>query len=204
VIIERPPGPVEVRVFAEDHRTVVSEVELNPGELAELYINLTPIAQAALAVSAPGVSAAAVYRGALYAGEAPLTVSIDPGRYEYVSVEGPGGSAAMVFRGIDGSAVFAVREPGEQQVERMRRRFYGAWGRFWVALPAAILINGIAATYTNAYNQGGDPAIYDEARNFQYISIAAWTVFGCTVAETVYRVVRYLHSSSEGVTKLSD
>jgi hypothetical protein len=201
-IIERPPGPVELRVFAGDYRTLVREVELNPGELAELYIDLTPIAQAALTVTAPGVSSASVYRGALYAGEAPLTLDIDQDRYEYISVESSGGSAAMVFRGADGSAVFEVREPGPRQVERMRRRFYGAWGRFWVALPAAFLINGIAATYTNAYNQRGDPGIYDEANNFRYISIAAWTVFGCTVAESIYRAFRYLHSSSEGVTKM--
>ncbi|MDR2185631.1 MAG: PEGA domain-containing protein [Treponema sp.] len=201
-IIERPPGPVELRVFAEDHRTLVTEVELNPGELAELYINLTPIAQAALTVTAPEVSSASVYRGALYAGEVPLTINIDQGRYEYIFVESYKGSAAKVFQGIDGSAVFEVREPGERQVERMRRRFYGAWGRFWVILPAAVLINGIAATYTNAYNQGGDPGIYDEASNFRYISIAAWTVFGCTVAESVYRAFRYLYSSNEGVIKM--
>ncbi|MDR2019999.1 MAG: PEGA domain-containing protein [Treponema sp.] len=201
-IIERPPGPVELRVFAGEHRTFAGEVELNPGELAELYINLTPIAQAALTITAPGISSASVYRGALYAGEAPLTINLDQGSYEYISVESPEGSAAMVFQGIDGSAVFNVRESGPRQVERMRRRFYGAWGRFWVALPAAILINGIAATYTNAYNYRGDPGIYDEANNLRYISIAAWTVFGCTVAESIYRAFRYLYSSNEGVIKM--
>jgi hypothetical protein len=201
-IVERPPGPVELRVFAEDHRTFAGEVELNPGELAELYINLTPIAQAALTVTVPGVPSASVYRGALYAGEAPLTITMDQGSYEHISVESAGGSATMVFQGIDGDAVFEVREPGNRQVERMRRRFYGAWGRFWVILPAAILINGIAATYTNAYNYQGDPGIYDEANNFRYISIAAWTVFGCTVAESIYRAFRYLYSSNEGVTKM--
>jgi hypothetical protein len=202
VIIERPPEPVELRVFAEDYRTFSGEVELYPGELTEIYINLTPIARAALTVSAPGDSSAAVYRGALYAGEAPLTLDIEEGRYEYISVEGFTGSAAMVFQGVDGDAVFELRKPGGRQVERMRRRFYGAWGRFWVALPAAILINGIAATYTDAYNYGGDPGIYDEANNFRYISIAAWTIFGCTVAESVYRAFRYLRSSSEGVTQM--
>ncbi|MDR1375183.1 MAG: PEGA domain-containing protein [Treponema sp.] len=201
-IVDRPPGPVDLRVFAEDYRTLVTGVELNPGELAELYINLTPIAQAALTVTAPEFSSASVYRGALYAGEAPLTITMEQGRYEYVSVESSGSSAARVFQGMDGTAVFDLREPGERQVERMRRRFYGAWGRFWVALPAAFLLNGIAATYINAYNQRNDPGIYDEANNFRYISIAAWAVFGCTVAETIYRAFRYLYSSNEGVTKM--
>ncbi|MDR2029597.1 MAG: hypothetical protein LBP93_08690, partial [Treponema sp.] len=39
-IIEHPPGPVEVEVFADEHEAVSVPLDLHSGELAELYINL--------------------------------------------------------------------------------------------------------------------------------------------------------------------
>jgi hypothetical protein len=197
-VLDHRPGTAEVRVFADNHETVSVSADLIAGELAELYIDLKPLALAALTVTVSGVFDARVYRGSLYIGNAPITLSMPLDRHEYFYVQTPGGeTAAMVYRGIDGTAVLEPETPREKEVEWYRRKFYGAYGRFWIALPAAFLLSGIAGTYTSAYNSGGNPDIYDKTVNYYYISIAAMAVSGFLLAESFFRLYHYVNNSGE-------
>jgi hypothetical protein len=202
LVIERLPGPVEVRVFTDNHETASVKTDLIAGELAELYVDLKPLALEALTVTAPGALGAAVYRGSLYIGGSPVTLDIPADKYEYFYIEtGEGDSAAMVYAGRDGTALLEPRPPREKEVEFFRRKFYGAYGRFWIALPITFLLSGISTAKSAAYNYGGgNPDFYDEAIHNYYISIAAMVITGCVLAETVYRVYRYTRASTASVT----
>jgi hypothetical protein len=211
-VIERLPGEAEVRVFAENYKTFSMPVELRPGELAELSVDLSPLAMAALDINAVSASAGAVlsgvriYRGALYAGEAPLTLDLPLEEYEYVYAETPGGDhAAAVYRGIDGTVSLELGQPRTgQTLELSRRRFYGAYGRFWIILPAAFVLSGVSGAYTDAYNYRGDPGIYNESRTYYYVSIAAMVAAGCALGDSFFRLYRYLRNSSGGVTRIEN
>jgi hypothetical protein len=202
-VMEHLPGPVEVRVFADNHETVSVPVDLIAGELAELSINLKPLAQAALTITVPEGLNAQVYRGSRYVGDAPIVQFVPRDRHEYFYASTPDEeSASMVYRGINGTVVLEPESPREKEVERYRRKFYGAYGRFWIALPAAFLLSGIAGTYTSAYNYGGNPDIFDKSINYYYISIAALAVTGYMLAESFYRLYNYVYNAGEDVTRI--
>jgi hypothetical protein len=202
-IVERLPGPVELQVSAEDHRYFSTELDLFAGELAEVYIDLTPVALALFNVSHPEGLRVSVYRGSRFVGFTPLSLRVPLGGKEFITVESPGGeSASMVYRGFDGTVELLPRPPREKQVERFRRKFYGAYGRFWVALPIAYLLSGVASAYTaaSAYNSG----VYDKAVNYYYVSMAAAVVSGYMLAESFYRLYRYVNNAGENVPRMAE
>jgi hypothetical protein len=205
-IIEHPPGPVEVEVFAEDHETVSLPLELYSGELAELYINLEPLSMAAFDVRVPEYPGASVYRGALYLGEAPLILNVPRDRYEYVQVETPGGeTASIVFRGADeGVDLRPLRpyDPEEKRTNRARRRFYGAYGRLWIILPAAFVLYGMSASQSDAYELNPTAEQYDNARRYRYVSIGTIIAAGVIAAESIFRIIWYVHTSGEDAVSI--
>jgi hypothetical protein len=209
-VIEHPPGPVEVGAFAEDHETVSLPLDIYSGELAELYINLQPLAMAAFGISVPEYSGSLVYRGALYLGEAPLVLNVPFDKYEYLHVEAPGGeTAAVVFRGANGMAELKPvmpYDPEEKRTGKARRRFYGAYGRFWVVLPAAYVLYGMAGAHKEAYespmNVAPTYSQYERALRFNYASLGVWIATGLVLTETFYRIFRYIHTSGQGAVSI--
>jgi hypothetical protein len=212
---EHPPGEVMVEVFAENYESVAIPVELYAGELAELYINLRPLSRAALTVTAPNQDGAAVYQGALYIGQTPLVMDVFSNQYEYIRVEasdGRVGSAVFKrdagFSGDAGSlAVETVILPSDAKpVETARRRFYGAYGRLWIALPLAFVVMGMSNAYISAYNYQAAANesfdMFDTAMTYNYASGVLWTVFGITLAETFYRIYRYTGASRENTAPI--
>jgi hypothetical protein len=101
---EYPPGKVTVEIFSEDHEPAQAEVELTSGEFTEITANLKPLNLLPVNISAPGETGVLVYQGAMYVGEAPLTLQLPAGRQEYVFAETLGG-------GRSSRAVFLVNEP---------------------------------------------------------------------------------------------
>ncbi|MDR0670064.1 MAG: hypothetical protein LBF95_08280 [Treponema sp.] len=93
----RPPGTVILEVFADNHESVTTELDLKGGEVTEVQVNLRPIELTTLNITVPGNGGAAVYRGSLYMGEAPLSLEIPAGTLEYVFVETPGGEEATAI-----------------------------------------------------------------------------------------------------------
>ncbi|MDR1955641.1 MAG: hypothetical protein LBQ30_02160 [Treponema sp.] len=209
---EHPPGTLELESFAEDHRSLSATVALNEGELAELYLNLQPLSRSTLTLAVPDSSATKVYQGAHYRGETPLAVEIPQGELAYFQVETAEGKAAsVVIRGPEEAetrpdSLNLQPKPSypaeDKRVEKTRRNFYNAYGRFWIALPIAFVINGIATAHINAYNRTGNPDLYDGASARYYISIGMSIVAGAALAETFYRIFRYLRTGGEDAAVL--
>jgi hypothetical protein len=83
-----------------------------------------------------------------------------------------------------------------------RRRFYGGWTAFWIALPTAFLITGVANTYKNAYGYGGNPEVGNTSATMNYVSIGAWVGFGLSAGYSLFRMIWYSHTASKKVPKL--
>ena len=168
------PGEVEVEVRADNYAPASFPLTLNPGELAEIFIDLTPLSLSAFEVVVPDHPGSRVYLGALYVGETPLTLHLPRSQFAYISVETAEGEiGTVIYRdneiirgnarfvrnrdvpGNGGTAFIDTRvpiHPEEMRVERARRGFYRAYGALWFILPASLLTAGIAATYINANN----------------------------------------------------
>ena len=168
------PGEVEIEIRADNYAPVLFPLTLYPGELAEVFIDLTPLSLSAFEVIVPDSPGSRVYLGALYVGETPLMLHLPRSQFAYISVETPEGEiGTFIYRDdeiVRGSARFASPPgvsvngmtaivdtrlpiaPEEMRVERGRRGFYRAYGALWFILPASLLTAGIAATYINANN----------------------------------------------------
>ncbi|MDR2797575.1 MAG: hypothetical protein LBB80_04465 [Treponema sp.] len=201
---EYPPGSIDIESFADNYKPLSMSLDLTEGELAELYINLQPLSQRSLTITVPGE--AKVYQGALYRGETPLPVDI-PVALEHFQIETTEGKvASVIIQGGEQSEISQAsltlkpkpnHSAEEQRVEKSRRRLYGAYGRFWIALPVAFVINGIATAHINAYNRTGNPDLYDGALTRYYISIGTSIAAGVALAETFYRIFRYIRTGGE-------
>jgi hypothetical protein len=220
--MDRSPGEVEVAIHGDNYNSAVVPLELTAGEIAELYINLAPLGLSTFTVDVPKSPGSSVYLGSLYMGTAPLTLELPSDKFAYISVETPSGeTGSAVYRSdtvIRGNAEF-VRSgrngpenlmyetsmpvsPEEKRVNTSRRRFYGAYGRLWVALPLSLVTIGIAGNYISAYNSGAvyknipeQQEMYDRAVRANYVQTGAAVLIGLAAAETVYRIIRYLYTS---------
>jgi len=85
--VERPPGTVTVAVAAPGHTPEDIEVKLVAGELVEVDVTLGLMPTAEVNLDVPGVVGLAVYHGALFLGETPLTVSLPIGSLAYFTLE---------------------------------------------------------------------------------------------------------------------
>lgn len=202
---ERPPGTVEVSVAADEHSPASASLELVSGELMELFINLEPLAVTPFTISTrEEVSGTRLYRGARYAGELPLTIEIPQGQAEYVSVEAADGrqGGAVIRGGLSGPVVTLTLSPPkeEKEVNRVRRGFYGAYGRFWIALPAAFFVSGLFTMYSSTYmlpESPGDAALYEQANTLYYVNLGTMIVAGGFLAESLIRMFRYIYVSGK-------
>ena len=168
------PGEVEIEVWAHNYAPATFPLTLNPGELAEIFIDLTPLSLSYFEVTVPDSPGSHVYKGALFVGETPLALRLPRGQFTYISVETPegeigtfiymendllGGNARFVrghdTPGMGGTAIVDTRvpiHPEDGRVERARRGFYRAFGALWIILPASLLTAGVANTHIQAYN----------------------------------------------------
>ncbi|MDR0689211.1 MAG: hypothetical protein LBG08_02935 [Spirochaetaceae bacterium] len=209
-VLEYSPGEVTVEAFAEDHGLISSVVELNPGELTELGITLPVISQERFEIRVPPniPERGALYQGALYVGEPPLSILVPQNQHEYIHIETPEGRTASAAFNADprraGSLITLkpsrIHLPEEKRVERSRRAFYGAWGRFWIALPLTVLLYGMSTAYAPT-RYGQDPGLYLQSSNpilhNSYISLGAIAITTGFAAEWLYRTFRYISTASE-------
>ena len=136
-----------------------------------------------------------------------FSIYVPAGQYRYIRVDTPGGlTGEAIVRGNDPADEIRVvrleprRLPGkdDKPVEVKRRKFYGAYGRFWIALPLAFFINGISQSYAYSYNSsGGSQTMYDRANTAYYVSIGAWAAAGIFLAESLIRMGIYIHTATE-------
>jgi hypothetical protein len=92
----------------------------------------------------------------------------------------------------------------DKETDRFRRAFYGAYGRFWIALPVAFLVNGLYTMYSGTYlrpESPGNADLYDQASVLYYINIGTMVVAGGFLAESLYRMFRYIYAAGKNQPK---
>ena len=229
----RSPGTAELTVYADNHVPVLIPLELNAGELTEVFINLTPLGVTAFEAYTSDSPGSRVYLGSLYAGETPLTLSLPSTRYSYVSVETPGGETGSVIlrdnNMVRGSAQFTRKDESlgradfltappisqqEKQVENARNSFYNMYGAFWFVLPATLLTAGIAGTYifssdyvaaNNLYS--GQPDLRSKITRGGTIGsiarVGAYGLMGGSLGYTFFQIFKYLSVSGGDSTPIA-
>jgi len=209
---DHPPGTVTVAFAAEGFMPETVETELFPGELAEIDVFLVPMHFADVQIGVPGKTGAAVYQGALYVGQAPLTLRLPVEQLNYVVAEtGRNEMGKAVFASPDiPDGMFDVSlktkrypPPGEKRVNKARSRYYWAWGSTWVAAIAAWVTNGIYASQYGALQyERYDDAFLQNTLRMYYISTGAVIVVGGVVVYKFIQLGRYLNTASEHVTPI--
>ncbi|GHV74919.1 hypothetical protein AGMMS49940_22210 [Spirochaetia bacterium] len=211
-IREYSPGPVDVVVSAEGHETASASVDLAAGELTELRFNLRPIPETSFAINFPD-GRTSVYQDSLYIGEAPVTITAPLNQFQYIHGETPAGaSTAAIFRaGQTGNivnlpaAVPKGKDP--RPLGTARRGFYISWAVFWITLPTAFILTGVANTYKYAYeytkNVNPDPDVKRTAEILNNVSIGAWVGFGLSAGYSLFRILWYNHTASKSVPKMA-
>jgi hypothetical protein len=207
-VMERAPGEVEVSVSADNYTTQTITVDIPKGELADLSFNLVPLASSLFQVQVPEKEGSAVYLGALYIGQTPIMLDLPVNSAAYITVETPQGETGSTIIPQDTRAqaapnvlgIPAVMPLEAGRVNKYRRQFFGAWGRFWIALPVALLTYGLSESFTSAYN--ANPGRTQEQMNtvlvFQGVQ---WGTIGVAAGfgvEAIIRAILYAHQSSKG------
>jgi hypothetical protein len=206
-ILTTAPGRAELTVQAEFHAPRTVELDLEAGTLTEISLSLTPLGRSFVTVrNAEDSAAAAVYRGALYLGQAPVTTELPAGSPGYFRMEGPDGAfATTVLPANTGAGSYGLslrlRSPlPEGRVERSRRQFYGAWGRFWIAMPLSVLVNGLAMSVITAYNANpdGTEELRVQANTWYWAAMASDALAILFAGEAILRAGYYASVSSRG------
>jgi hypothetical protein len=220
----RSPGTAEIAVQADNYIPVSFPLELNAGELTEIFINLTPLGRNAFEVDVSGSSGSKVYLGSLYAGETPLVLELPRNEFSHISVETPKGEiGSVIFRDnniVKGSAQFFGMDDSrgradfitalplleeEKQVAKARDFFYRFYGAFWFVLPAALLTSGIANTYieaNNHYGGGSGTKLSNSASTANFVSTAAYGMIGAALGATFYQIFNYIKASGGDSTPI--
>jgi len=198
------PGTAEIFVTADNHVSSSFPLELRPGELAEVSVDLTPRSVTVFDADVSDKPGSKVFLGGLYVGETPLTLELPKSESAYISVETPDGEIGSVMLRnsslVNGSARFSVVNDHakadfftafpvseeEKKVENARKNFYTTYGAFWFILPAALLAGGIAETHM---------AINPNAGSWGMLRTGANIAWGAALGVTFFQIFRYMYVS---------
>jgi hypothetical protein len=212
---EHPPGKVTVALSAENHAPQTVETELSAGELTEIDVALRPLNLSAVAITVPGETGVSVYQGAMYVGEAPLTLRLPVNQFDYVHLEtADQKTAEAVFLSpslFDETRNLSLKTKipppsGQKRVEKARRRYYWAWGGTWIASGLAWMSYGLFTTYANTYRSSQNlyPSydMFEQTQNLYYINIGAMVLVGVAVAHEIFQMARYIYVSGQGAAPI--
>ncbi|MDR3301045.1 MAG: PEGA domain-containing protein [Spirochaetaceae bacterium] len=197
--IQRTPGPVEITVYAEDYVPATETIELNEGEHTDMTFDLTPIPTGAYTIDTKTGEQASVYKGSEYAGTTPLTLTGPLGDYGQVSVQTEDDrSEQTIFQIVDNSKIILDPKipPASDRIEKARKGFYGAFGRFWIGFPIAYILWSISGTFIATYNANPTVAQYDHAYAWNYVSVGAWIGFGILLTDVLVRFAIYIYQGN--------
>jgi len=210
-ILEYPPGTVIVTASAPNHESLTFKTELPPGELTEIDLRLKPIEYADVEILSD--SKGNIYHGALYVGEAPLTLRLPVGQMEYVEFEAEDKSTGTIVFEIPDSSSFMQMSmrtgiPLEEgRVNRARRDYYWAWGATWITGISAWLLYHTFSSMNSAlyYSQANsfNRQFYDDNRRMYNISIGAIIATGVVLAFDFFQLGRYLYIANKGSTPVT-
>jgi hypothetical protein len=214
VDLEYPPGTITVTASAPGYENLTFETELSPGENTDIEIRLWPIEYGSTEIT--GFSTGNVYHGALYVGEAPLTLRLPVNQMEYMELVYPDdGKGTVVFQTPDESdfnnSIFLRTRisPEKGRVDKSRRIYYWTWGGTWLAGITAWLTyqafigsnNAISYDYnqTGAYNE----KFYNNNIKMYNFSVGAIIALGVTAAFDLFFMSRYIYIANKGATPVS-
>ena len=212
-IMEYPAGKVTITASALNHDSYSFETELNPGELTVVNLRLNPIEYGNLDIM--GNHNGNVYHGALYVGEAPVTLRLPSSRMEYIQVENSNRKGLVVFQTpsnpeFDNS--LSVRMdimPKKGHLDRARRHYYWVWGGTWIAGIAAWIsyytFTNISMAITSDYNATGsyNDNFYKDYYGTYEIFTGTLIALGVVSAYGIYRMIRYIGTSGKGTVPVT-
>jgi hypothetical protein len=224
---EHSPGEVTVTASASSRETASVSLELNEGEQTEVsftlplitfapfsFTALTPQAKSRWAVFTPTLfseQTAAVYQGALYVGQTPLTLDVMSGAFTYYRLEsdqiGLDGTinktaGTVIVDSRTDMAIVKTRvlpDPEKKPVERAKDRLYLSYGLFWLTLPVALVV-GMDALW------GGDSGMLGaaiqgrsslDANAWLPVSIGATIAAGTAIGFTIFNAVLYFSTANK-------
>jgi hypothetical protein len=224
---EHSPGEVTLTASASGRETASVSLELNEGEQTDVsftlplitsvpfsFTALTPQAKSKWTIFTPTVfseQASAVYQGALYVGQAPLTLDAGSGALAYYRIESEQIGLDGTVKKTAGTVVVDSRaamstvktrvlpEPEKKPVERAMSRLYLSYGLFWLTLPVA-LVAGMDALW------GGNGGMLGaairgrsapDANAWFPISIGATIAAGTALGFTIINAVLYFSTANE-------
>jgi len=214
---ERPPGPLQLAFSSDGYKPQILDVELLPGELSEVYVSLGEILKGDVHITVPQRAGVTVYQGAMYVGEAPLTLRLPLNQLEYVNVFTRGGEAAraVFFTPTDVNEPYTLSlvtkkmpPSGQRRVNKARSQYYWAWGSVWLtgitAWVTAGIFTGQNAALAAGLEKGGfmDEKFYNDAATMNLISTGALILTGAAVAYDVFHIFKYLITATENATPI--
>ncbi|MDR0584315.1 MAG: PEGA domain-containing protein [Treponema sp.] len=213
---DRPPGKIEVTLSGEDYKPETVEAELVPGELTDISVQLLPVEYGEVNILSPGVNGASVYQGAMYVGEAPLTLRLPLDQFNYINIETSDNQiarAAFISPGQSNTPYsFSMKlktpRPGVDRVNKARKTYYWAWGGTWITTIAAWIVTGILKTQNEAivygYNTTGkyNQEFYDNALLMNDVYTYAWAGVGLAAAYEIFQMARYIYTATEDTTPI--
>jgi len=207
---ELPPGQITVAVAAEGYSPITVETELVTGELTDVAVTLSPLQYANVNINVLDGAGSSVYLGALYMGEAPLTLRLPLNQLEYITVENRKEMAKAVFSSpdlpsdtFDLSLKTKIPPPsGEQRVNKARKWYYWAWGGTWLTGITAWITYGIYSGQNAALEKSNSQEFYNRTRAVYFISTGAIVAVGVAIGYEVFQMGRYLYTANEDATPI--
>jgi hypothetical protein len=208
---EHPPGKIVIAVAAEGYSPQTVETELSPGELTEVSVELSPFLYSGVNIRTVADSGASVYLGAMYVGEAPLTLRLPIDQLSYVTAETAGGEEAKVVftmpdmpdEAFDLSLKIRMPPSGVRRVNKARARYYWSWGATWITGIAAWVTYGIFTSQNEALSQSTSREFQNSTQRMYYVSIGAIGLLGAVVAYDLFEMVRYLRTAAGNSTPIA-
>jgi len=209
---EHPPGKVTVAVTAEGYTPELAETDLAGGEITEIDVTLSPVLYSNVYIGAPGALGVSLYQGALYVGEAPYNLRMPIDTLGYVTAESRNGQTAKIVFPTPGmpdesyNFSLKLKQPtpaGQKKVNKARGQYYWSWGATWIAAILAWGANGMYTSYGDVITHSSSQEFYDEGKTWYYVYTGSLILLGATAAYNIYRLVRYLYTSTEGATPIA-
>ena len=209
---ETPPGKIVIAVAADGFTPQTVETEITPGELTEISVNLVPLLYANINISTASGVAASIYQGALYVGEAPLTLRLPIDYLSYIVAETEEGEEAkVVFTTPDMpdktfDLSLKIKQPppsGQNRVNKARARYYWAWGGTWVTGIAAWVTYGMFSSQNEVMSQSYSQEFFNSTQQLYYVSTGAIILLGAVVVYEIFETVRYLYAATEKATPIA-
>jgi hypothetical protein len=93
--------------------------------------------------------------------------------------------------------------PEEGAVEKLRRKYYGSSGRFWITLPLAVIALGAANVYKSDYARSGGTDMQAASAMASIVSYGALAATGAFLGESFVRFGLYLKAAAADTSPIA-